>query len=1111
MLGGPATKIIAMDDDYDLDAAWEEVLKSFEKTARVKLKPDKLISPQDVIDQLSAAHERNEDDKRRHRRLKKALARTLECIKNFGMLAAQDQSQVLGPSNLVYAAIVMLIQAGTAYSMIFERLEELFKIVADILERFDVYRTMRVLDLPLRKILHSFLQSIVQICALSMKVLNGSKLSKYLKVLAFSEDEGVRQQLALLRKNLEKEAMMVTTLSYRSMKEGFETTADGISGVQKAVTDLTENIIRKDTESADQRQMATIKAALGVQDSNARQESIREHWRSEAVEGMGDWLIADEDCEDWSDSTQVFTDVLLLSGDQGYGKTFLCARVVNELLKRTNQSLITQSSRTTVGFYFVQANDSTGRNGHDDELFSVERILKSIALQFCHDLVYRKHLAALCEAWIEPDNPVDLCRKLLDQCYQGSETFFIVMDGIDRANDKQLNSLVSLLGSLRDRFTVSQRSRVRILLSGRTKVIEELERSLEKVETSHITINVESRTLPDIKLFVQDQLANNMTLLAGDSVQLKQLRAEIFETLTTLPRDFVNLSLLLKEMSAKTWPAEIRQVLDSAKSSGQRSDTIDREVARCNSALTPQEVRDLNALLLWVTCSRRTLRVSELEAVLFMANGEAPLRSLRDQLAKYSAFFHVFAATDTGPETNRGWLVSLSSESIRQYFLETSRQDDLSTMSSSKVQENEVKIVRRFLASVCDDELYTKFGFAEFFARKLNNLTTFVHVDIESAPCTLLVGCLQAMTDSREETKELIDYAANFFSRHMAEIDLAMTSPIRKFEVGRYLLPLLTNAGVIERWIQPQTKELVSQLFFSDEIADLIVVYIRDTAVSKSFAEERKEWIRNLSSTDVLGEVVKFLSLQLFGSSAVWGWDYKLLFSLLQAYKSKVDNHNHTTVHELKNFEVDAKTVVSIFIWAAEVNSMNMGKDYEWNRGLARMLRLFGNIDASIAQYQIACTLKDDAWLAQYGLAQALMDKEEYSAAVELFKEVERNIADGTAKDNNPTSYIRSIRFFTTQCYRRSGKLNEALLVFEKHLKESEIMDYDFQWACMEIWHDQKRFTKITDTFQKLHESIDPYFGIRRTSRLLHCKFTPVPMRLSLHELGPALRYLNVV
>jgi hypothetical protein len=88
-------------DKYDLDKAWaEEVLPAFEKTARVKLQPDKILTPDDVILQLKLKHDHDAIASQRHSGLKKALWRALECVKTLGTVAAMDQSQVLGGSRL---------------------------------------------------------------------------------------------------------------------------------------------------------------------------------------------------------------------------------------------------------------------------------------------------------------------------------------------------------------------------------------------------------------------------------------------------------------------------------------------------------------------------------------------------------------------------------------------------------------------------------------------------------------------------------------------------------------------------------------------------------------------------------------------------------------------------------------------------------------------------------------------------------------------------------------------------------------------------------------------------------------------------------------------------
>ncbi|KAI9878285.1 MAG: hypothetical protein M1823_006978, partial [Watsoniomyces obsoletus] len=190
---------------------------------------------------------------------------------------------------------------------------------------------------------------------------------------------------------------------------------------------------------------------------------------------------------------------------------------------------------------------------------------------------------------------------------------------------------------------------------------------------------------------------------------MRKLRKEVFDVLTTNSHgDFINIGLLLKEVSTKQWPAEIREVLETAKAGTNREDTIAREIARCNDTLSAQEIRDLNTLLLWVLASKSPLAVATLDAILFLPKNETSLRPLHERIRdKYSSFFHLDEVFGSAGES--GYLVSLVSDSIRDYFEAQSSTLEAAAVDQSKISDSEVKIVRRFLTSVCDQELYEKF------------------------------------------------------------------------------------------------------------------------------------------------------------------------------------------------------------------------------------------------------------------------------------------------------------------------------------------------------------------------------------------------------------------
>lgn len=827
---------------YDLDEAWANALQGFEKTARVKLQPEKIITPGNVLEQLQAKREQDEEASRKHMKLKQALGRALTCIQKLGIIASQDQSGVLGPSNLVYCAIVVLIQAGDAFKMIYENLERLFDEISSILERFDVYwQNTSEVDLPLRKIVHEILQAMVSICGLSVRVLQGNKLVKYLKALCFNEDSGVRLELVKLRKLVEREASMTATLTYRYTKEGLQDANEGILGVRSVVDQLSSEMSKRDSDKLEQKQMDRIRTVLGVHKDLETQEALYRQLRNELVAGTGTWMHDQPAYQNWADIQSGSDSLLLLSGEHGYGKSFLCTSIIRRLQKDlTHSASLDSTARSAIAYYYIQAQDTKSSHGMNGPAVSLDRVLKTLAAQLAQNPVYRKALASACEAG--PMDDQESCARLLDQCYRGTDVHFLVVDGL-QAGEKQIRDLVSFLRAISSRFSSKQRSKVRIVVSGRALAMQDLSTKLNASGLSTVNIDLAKQSGQDLAAFVRDRL-EGMALLEGDSSTVKELRTEVFTALVgTVKGDFVHASLLLKEISTKQWPSEIRSILEEAKKGGQRSDTIAREVARCNSVLSPQEIRDLNVLLLWVAAAGRSLTISELESVLYLSKGESSLRSLRDQIEeKYSAFFHL--------DENSGEVrVSLSSEPIRQYFAEASERDHNATQASSKIQDSEIKIVRRFLASVCDEELYAKFGFDDFFARKLNSTTTLVHVDLESAGITLLSGCLQVLTDPAKESAQLTSYATANFSKHMAEVDLSMTSPIAKVECGKHLLRLFTKQDVIKRWWNVNTLSSQTAWFYADDYVDLVLSFFRDTAITRTFDDEQRTWIKALTST----------------------------------------------------------------------------------------------------------------------------------------------------------------------------------------------------------------------------------------------------------------------
>ena len=1072
-------------EDYDLQRGWSDVLQAFAKTAKVELRPDRVLSPEDVIAQLKSKRDKDEANSAKYRVVKDVLGKTLACIQTLGGIAASGASMVFGPANLCYSGLSYLVTAGQNYSNIFSSLEGLLKQVSDVMERMVVYLKMKEVDRPLKKIVHELLQNIISICALSIKVLHGNKILKFLKVFAFNEDDGVKGALQDLKALVDRESQMKTTLTYAIVKEGLSDANEAVSGVRSVVDRLADESKKRESDHADRKQLEKIRLTLGVQKDIDQQTALHSRLWSETVHETGQWLQAEELYKQWADRTTDFNKVMFLSADEGFGKTFLVTSAIHSLQKRYGRQL-DDSARTMIAYYHLLPKDSKSTHGTGSETFSVDKVLKTVALQFAQDPVYRKELVAQCEKWIEPETPEELFMRLIDPCYKSDEVFYMVIDGIE-GDERQLNGLSQLLKGVGTRFTPQQQSHVRLLFSGRVQLVNSLSTELGY---PNAVIEVATKNGPDIEKFTHDRLSG-LKLLQGESEQIKSLRKEVFDVLTTEAHgDFINIDLLLKEISTKQWPAEIREVLANAKAGSNRSDTIAREIQRCNDTLSAQEIRDLNTMLLWVIFAKSALKVSTLSAILFLKNNESSLRPLHERIReKYSSFFHLDEVY--GSEGESGYLVSLVSDSIRDYF-STQESNFETSDENGKILESEVKIVRRFLTSVCDQELYTKFGFDAFFSQKINSTSVLIDVDVERASSTLLLGCLQALVSTAPELRQLWIYAVDHFPMHLADVDLAMTDPAIKIAIGKILVSMFTEEDTIAKWWSAECMPIRVPWFYQDSHAEAVLTWFKDSAVTKAFSEANKEWVKSLTSNsspnaDLLEHVVKHLCKPVFQAKnyAPISWTY----CAISAYRLKIQHRTDTSVKIRKEDyypdELLSDDIVEDSRWAAGLLCVDIEKDYEWNRCTARLLRLYSKIGEAINYYKKAITLTDEPWYAEYGLACAYGDNEQAQDAINLGETLKNRLREGIPQVEKVDSAMLGIRNSLAIWYRDVKRYDEALSIFDEGLAENA--DNYFLWnEKLNVFHAMGSYQRIFDMFDELSNQQDATVGISRRSRWWH-------------------------
>lgn len=743
---------------------------------------------------------------------------------------------------------------------------ELFRRISDVLERCKIYLRLpaNAVDVALRKIINEELVCFVDICALSIKVLKGKghKVFIALKVFAFDSDEGVSDQLARLATLVERESQMRATLGFESQKiseKNIIDTRDDTRRINVSVDKLVNSEIKRDADSAAKRLLGSIDSSLGGPSETFKvmQKSLR-RLLGDQVQGSGEWLQKDPRFTAWESPEQSSLSVLGISGGEGYGKSFLFSTIIQHLQESQSESSDYLTYTSTAYYIFDQEKHT-----------SLVQALKVLAWQIANkDIVYRKDLSSAKATGVS--QVADLWDILFSKAYKSDSTFYLLLDAVDETDKKELKEFIHLLTQLQATSASWPRFKLRIVISGRDETMEKIKLHMQDGIS---IVNVASDNNDDLEKFIIDRM-NKMEILSGPSDQVLSLRREILGNLTTQTHgDFINVGLLLHEISGKQRPGEIRDIL--SRSGGKRSDTIARKIELLNEKLSEDDISDLNILLAWLIFGFGAFNLAELEAVLFLKSGEASLRPLADKITDhYTSLLQINGKPH--PETkiiSSTSVVALVSDSIVEFLVSKLESDEAESAedshSSSLVNESEVRIVRHFLESVCDPKLFSKFGFEDFFQRKLKGNTARVGIDVETTGhLRILKTCLEAFHfEGSADISYLRAYARSCFPDHLKRADPSLTHPQSKMTLGPQLVSLFTDEKLIETWWCSTDDWFRGKWLYDDEWTDVVLKWLQDSAVTKNLTDDQKSWVKSLSSksepdADILENVVKYVARQ---------------------------------------------------------------------------------------------------------------------------------------------------------------------------------------------------------------------------------------------------------
>ncbi|KAL1625387.1 hypothetical protein SLS54_003479 [Diplodia seriata] len=798
-----------------LDEMWDEAAESYRKATDMNLRGNP-PSVKDVLDKM-----RDEKDSQSQRQARRESVRlVLDRIEALGDLAATGASAAFPPSSLCFTAVSYLVETCWAYEKQRAVITDLFDAIAPFLECFDIYRTSNQLQnttdsgfMQLRRVIHERLQCFIWICIHFTRKSKEGRLKRLTKA-AVRVDDGVSDKFDEMEKLEKNEVKLLQALGFIRLEE---------------MHDILRRLeSKKEQEDMDQCR-DTIKVALDIDGTKHNWHDTQTAIWNDTAESTGEWLFRRQDFRDWENGGNASAPaVFALRADDGYGRSYLCAAVINHLLKqRPNDPTL----KRLVAFYYFKKDER--------ESSSMRNALRAILWQLSVNKTnkpFAKFLSRKCEQ-VEhlPSSKTHVLWKdsILDYLEQSQtqNQVFIVIDGIGHVSEDydEFSQIVSDVSSFDN-----GRSSIKFLLTGSKADLTGLRRHFDaRIRMTELTVNEHNKS--DLQLFVSkktQEISRTWDRTSDSEAYQRRIEKVLLEN---TDGDYQNLNLTLKEIGNARGMQDIERILDPQRLRVPREETIRRQLSNMEKTLTEHEIDSLNEILPWIVLPKYDWpTMKQLKAVLFLKYEQNPLKSVQYLITeRYAPLLEVDGMTVRSYHTMKyfkkenGNREAQSSKETEEETPVSAQQDMISAAispllgmsshnSACQVHHLQVSMVQKFLLTVCDEKLYGDFGFKEFFEslqRHPGKTIGFNRVDGHSR---IILTCLEALCSDNErvkaEAEPLVDLAITRLPWHLSQIrphELSYVDVPKRREIGKLLFGLFKNRKCVVRWLTAERIERI--------------------------------------------------------------------------------------------------------------------------------------------------------------------------------------------------------------------------------------------------------------------------------------------------------------
>ncbi|KAJ0279969.1 hypothetical protein CBS470a_008995 [Colletotrichum nupharicola] len=1029
---------VVSDEDKKIGAILQEVRKRVTLMAENKNVKEKQITfkqeleLKDIRTFLDGAHQaalKNESTTAL-RSAKTVFDRTLEGVQTIGSIVASAASFAVGePANMCYNALTFVICVYQGYNGIFESLAQLLVGFVGFFGRFENYITIERLDIKLKLVACEQLNLFVDICdyALNLRHSTFLKAKAVVKIFLFKDDgvQGFMQRMQCLDKEesglIQTETLAVAhnldkTLqdSKNSLKDWTKTFEDWKEHVMKSLIEQLEDRVEQRAEKDTKKWKQMLVRVLVWPEEDLKvssdekvpthvwESSWQRHMAKKTVEGAGGWLDSHKVFNDWAEGKTSDAVVLGIEGAEGTGKSQLTANIITRLKQKHGQS-------SPVAYYFLERDSKGDAASKSDTLATVTR---SLIWQLAEPyLPFLKSAAGICDNKQVISDPFEMWKHILVENKDRANwntTFFIILDGfIEEDHAKSLKKLLSLLKKSPDTCR-----KTRILLTGTSEWLAQLG-PMKSMGLQ--TIKLGDENPKDIELFIEDRM-NQMELLKDSSNnKVSQVRQRVVDALKKATGgDYRKLDTVLTEISEKENDQEIDSCLTRAGNAAAKQ--ITAIMQKINRKSSPQEISDMNEMVIWVTYGRG-LTPLQLEGALALKNRasattksatseepqthEPPITlftSLESKIKKRK--FSLFDLTETAGQAVVTFAGSIDAEEAKKRLLKAN--EPHGDGEAQHFHPTEVDMIEHYLKTVCPDDVYKKFGFEEFLSQKRVRNQNRIFLDPGNAEITLALRCLQCLVEgSTEKTKLLHDYAADQLYHHLwaaehrdpldgSEKDgyLSMTDRDLRSRIGILLVQLFVQGHAIDslfglgRSFGDESKSVMAQRSFpqswepwiqADRGAHLMKTYFRDRAILQNINES------DLAKAQSVANSNKTLPLL----------DSATKMALTSKYAQDPEEYDR-----FWNPTIDV--IDAVETWSSNL-ATEKGPESVWEAHMAMiLLRLNRNQDEHVTREHVetrarkAFNMDQENWKASYVLAEVTESEDE---AVEILEGITKRLS----------------------------------------------------------------------------------------------------------------------